>query len=194
MTNELVILLVVAVILVVSGVCYAIGNTLTKGKDAGTLDNLPVWKSGSVPFTLILDAALQGIRLRRACTEAVAFWQRQVPGLWANFGDVGSGATVPIMPARKMANWDKVVSHGAVGYTRLTVHDGHTWSAAVYLDAYRLDDLTDLQLMRAIAHELGHVFGLAHDGNRLSVMYPATLNEPPTVTAKDRALLLGLYT
>ncbi len=160
--------------------------------DSGTLPDLPPWANGSKPFMLIIAGDITTAELVRACERAMQFWGEHVPGMWLNYGNAGLGATVSLMscdtlhpPLRDRC--------GGFGHTQFTIQENHILSAAIYVDATLIGKMTELQLWRAIAHELGHVVGLAHDDLRRSVMYHKALDQQPTVTAQDRNLLQGIY-
>lgn len=181
---------------VLMGVAITVVIVLVVGvRDEGMLPDLPRWRTGAKPFALVLDEALLIGRVQAAVCSAVAFWEAALPGVILPLGEMGDGdnEVVPIMPMLKLED-ERVLAGRPFGYTRLTIRERELWSAAIYLDTARIADLTDLQLWRAIAHELGHVLGLAHDYARESVMWPKTLDEPPVVTLNDRALLAAAFT
>jgi len=165
------------------------------GSDVGFIPDLKLWKRTAAPFMVILNEDLyDDPRIDRAFRKAISFWNTAVPDLWTPLGDIGKGTIIPVMPSHRLSNWSELTTPQAFAYTRLTLNEGHIWSAAIYIDISRLSSVSDLQLWRAIAHEMGHVSGLAHDTLRESVMYEKAIAEEPQVTRADLELLKGEYT
>lgn len=168
-------------------------------EDAGALPGLQLWRADAAPFTLVVGreffehTSLTEARLRQALSTAIDFWNEVLPlfvriGEWSTTGEV-----VPVLPSWKLVSWDDRVSDRAVGYTRLALKGGRIWSAAVYCKENILVELTDTELWRVLAHELGHVLGLAHDEDSQSIMSTPALDAVPVLSDKDRALLLETY-
>lgn len=157
------------------------------------LPGLVLWRDGSSPFTFIVDESFITPRVAAALSEAIAFWNQSIPGLFVPLGEVGEGVIVPVSPCWKLARWEASGSCCTFGYTRLTTRDAKIWSAAIYIDQSDIDELTNLELWRAMAHELGHVLGLAHDESKLSVMHPGLRNRVPMIAIDDAAFVRQRY-
>lgn len=192
MSEVLAIGLIVGVFLL-TVVVGAVASIYSEDSDRGVVEGVRPWRSDRAPFMLIVDEEFLDSRVEDACVAALSFWEDHVPGLWVS-GVLNMVSMVPVIPSdryERIAN--DSVSDFVVAHTSIRVSEGLVTSAAIYVDADKADALSDLELWRAIAHEMGHAVGLDHDETRLSVMYRKTLNEIPTVTAADKALLKAIY-
>lgn len=168
-------------------------------KDAGTFEDLQAWDKSAFPFTVVLYTEPPAPEyLGHAVSAAVSFWRDVHPGLFAPYGElVEGGKVITIMPLSSLEGDKAELCSNRFGYTRLTLKDGALWGASVYIDTKRMEFTPWRVLFRAIAHELGHCLGLAHDedgGDEDSVMEPvAAADSHPVVTVGDRATLLALY-
>lgn len=185
---------------VVGMVAIGIAATLRRRKDdKGFLEGLRAWDPEALPFIVMLDVDIPPARsLELAIEEAVKFWRSQVPEveLFKKYNDLdGGGKMISIMPLSKLAEPEgKECCSDRFGYANLMLKDGRLWSAGVYIDTDRMRELSHEALTRAIAHELGHCLGLAHDNIPHSVMWPKVpSNEAPIVTENDRTALIALY-
>jgi predicted Zn-dependent protease len=164
------------------------------------LDGIEKWDSNRAPFTITLAPDFPNYDIvANAITQAILFWQEAVPELelFASFGDVARGGVVGWMPMDTLIGTPWYEAHKqAFAWAKLTLTEdkGIGPNPTVYVATDVVPGLTFLQLWRAIAHELGHVLGLAHDPNiRESIMHPTALSEAPVVTENDRVWLLKIY-
>lgn len=166
--------------------------------DHGMLPGLLMWPEGSVPFMVLLDTDIVPTeRLNDALDWALTFWRDQVsPELFAAPGEVPEGGkTIPIMDSEKWSDWPtQERCTKRFGYTNLIQLKDELWSAAVYIDTTMIQEMADRDLRRGIAHELGHVLGLAHDDMEESIMYHSvSTGATPIVTEGDITMLRALY-
>jgi len=84
---------------------------------------------------------------------------------------------------------EDVESHGAVTQHRFDKRDGRILSATVSFDR----ELEGETLRRAALHEFGHVFGLDHDRERSSIMYPTLDGGGTAFSSRDVDALRKTY-
>jgi predicted Zn-dependent protease len=161
--------------------------------DRSVLPNLEPWKPGSLPATVLIDDAFGQAtlgRLEEAIRWAIQLWGDQVgPFLFVELGEVSRGATIPVMPAVDRFN----TQEWTIAYTEIRHAGEEMVSAAIYINRTVIDDIDQPALRRAMAHELGHCLGLAHDDFPESIMYRRAASGGFAVTNADRELLCELY-
>jgi len=167
------------------------------GKDHGRLPGLMMWPPGSVPFLVMLDTDISPNGLNEALAWAVNFWRLGAhTSLFAAPGEVPEGGkTVPIMSSDKWPDWPTTeCCSKRFGYTNLIQRQGELWSAAVYIDVAMAHTMNERDLRRGLAHELGHVLGLAHDEIEESIMFRSVpVDADPIVTESDKTMLQAMY-
>lgn len=155
---------------------------------------LNLWANNGTPrtFTLVLgDDAYAD--LATACDEALGFWNKAVPGLWAAAAETTQGKQGPIiavMPVEKSPH----IPPSTVGHARITTsREGVIISAGIYINMDLAKHLSPLQLRRTVAHEMGHVMGLEHDEVSGSVMNKTALKGKFKVSPLDQTILEAAY-
>jgi hypothetical protein len=179
-----------------SGVTYGVVKRGDRNLLRGYHDIAPV----RAPVLLIVDETLS-LQVQTAVAQAAAFWNSttRLPCLFTH--DVmdieGGGSIVPVMPytgheSRRRRN--KVLAYADLA---LKTQEGSLLGASIKINT-ALIDATVFELSTltyAIAHEMGHVLGLAHDDAVGSVMWPTTreLIGPPTISRSDREIAHGHF-
>lgn len=160
----------------------------------GLFENIKLWNKNQniVPFMIIIDEDLSNKSIIKACNTAIEFWNKNLGfEILKRINEIGHGETIPLMPMNSLCNLKQ--ENNSLGYTRLMLRDGFIWSASIYLNKTKFDKLSNIQLWRVIAHEIGHVIGLEHDSVKNSIMYPSVINSIPVVTGYDSELLIKAY-
>jgi len=178
-------LIIVAIAIALVATLIAFG-VLTRDKGVMTIAQ---WDPKRLPFTLIVEETLDGRRpqIREALRWAVSWWNKALDfEVFVPIGSVGLGDTIPVMTMDREGR--------ALALTRHTTNDaGEILSAAVYVDLDLSAKVNRTELRRGLAHELGHLLGLAHDDVTDSVMYSKATGSEPILTEADRALLITMY-
>ena len=153
-----------------------------------------------IPFTLVLNTDFPHYDIvSNAMVQAILFWQEALPDLtlFASFGDVARGGVIGWREMDDLMGTPYYEGHKhafAWAKLELTEDKAIAPNPTVYVATDLIEGVTFLQLWRAIAHELGHILGLAHDPNEpLSVMHNKALSEAPMVTAADFEWLMEIY-
>lgn len=190
--NEGGIVAIVAAILTVGGSVAAVLWKILSRKDRGILEQFTPSPS-YVPIVLFLDESLleEVPHLGDALWQAVRFMNESVGGtLFLNPGEfkVPSGEVIPILA------WEepeyKTCHENAAAFTRI---DPTGKPESIFVLLKNIVDMSEEQLVFAMAHELGHVVGLDHDDFTNSFMFHKVLPNSPEMTDKDRLLLRELY-
>lgn len=155
---------------------------LATQRDNGLIEEggCPVaWKRGNIPIFIALDPTAAD--WEKPLKEALEFWSDARPGLFLYGGVMDqtetSGSIVGVVATSGAPN----------SLTRLGVNNCVINGGVVEV---RMEEKNQ---RRVITHELGHVLGLAHDDQKASVMYPASVPGEFHVTKKDLALLQATY-
>jgi len=155
-----------------------------------SLTKITVWGTKAIPFLVMLDE--EAGNLRPHIHNAVQFWERATPGLFTEEVE-RTGKIIPVLPASRLDGWGSIRKCHALAYTRITMDKGRMVDAAVYIDLGMAATLSGAIIERALAHELGHVAGLAHDKGKDSVMYETAVEGAYGVTLPDRVYLQEQY-
>ena len=194
MTLELIAAMAILV-MAVGGVAMFAAIVIDRSSDEATsLPDLHLWKDGVTPFTIIMHEDFS-TELDHYMSGAIQIWQRAVPGLVVDLGQVSTGEAIPVLPHTEFDGWDELKCCQFFAYTHILM-DAETnlmQSAAVYVNVDLLPKLSVREIERGLAHEIGHAAGLAHDDDKRSVMYGTSVEGPYGITAKDRAFLTGHY-
>ncbi len=197
------------IILSVAGAVFGLGclSTLIYGivthnkrnapDDRGAIPQVKVWSRDRIPVTLLPTEEVEAFIGRNATVamkKAVTWWNTRLGfRVFNEIGDItAEGSVCGIGVADSTAEEDH---EHAVAFTRLTFDkDGAIESATVQWMPTASDE-TKAELIRAFAHELGHVLGLDHDYNMPeSVMHPKATADAFILSDKDKTLLTLGYT
>jgi len=164
----------------------------TKDRDAGTLHTVVGWPKSWVPLSLFIDETLASVqdKLELSFGEGVDFMNKGSGlELFVPLGDVGEGYTIAILPYLEKEDDAAIMS------TKVTTDkDGILKEVVIYVDDSKIaEETSELVLIRAAAHELGHCLGLDHDVFPVSVMFPRARGGDFALTPKDKELLKALY-
>lgn len=168
-------------------------------RDKCALPGITVFDRGRLPLHLLVDHSF-GLRFRQALTEAVELLNGRLGATWVVYpGATGEGGSlVPVDPYNGGAEDSK--HRKAFAYAHLLVTEaGNAIAAAavrVNTKRYDLNDLSITELRNALAHELGHCLGLAHDDLADSIMHPNArvgMSMDATLTDNDVEFLRDAY-
>lgn len=158
---------------------------LLKRKDNIEMPGVGRWPKRKIPLSI--RAAVPGTRIQRATTEAVRLWQSAVgPGIVELYQEGSSVNVVPVW--EEPGDRPEVLAFAHVKHSDGVIHGAFI---GIDLDKARLESSD--RLRRAIAHEIGHCLGLAHDEIPGSIMYPKIVEAAPYVTRSDVDYLRETY-
>lgn len=170
-------------------------------QDQCQLPGIEEFDVSRVPFHVIPDPILSN-RVIAALKTAVAFWNESLGReMFVPVGELREGGS--IVPLSMFNGTEPYRVRAKLAWTRLTLTRNHLGirDAAIRMNTKLAEGHPQL-LDQAIAHECGHVLGLAHDKVLDSVMWPKVRKgwsltgdsgEKLRVTDKDRAFLLEVY-
>ena len=178
--------------IVAAGVIALIAYGLVT-RDKYALSDITEFDRGRIPLHLLVDHKFNS-RFRDAVVEAAEFWNTAIGTTWFVAPDVvgEGGSLIAIDPYNDDTN------HGrAFAYTHLALTENKKGIAGASIrintKRYDLHDLSITVLCNAIAHELGHTLGLAHDDISDSIMYGKARADGAMVMESDITFLREAY-
>jgi len=184
---------IIAVALISVAAISAIIYGVRSNRDNCELKNFPAFDQDRIPIMITVDH-LVSVHVRRAIDGAIVFWNTGLGYRAFTREVIEEGSVVPVMgfEGDESARRKRV----ALAYVRITVNEDNVLvSASIRLNTHKIDaDGIDFTKLRnAMAHEMGHLLGLAHDGHPPSVMYPKALSNKPVITGLDKRWLKTSY-
>jgi hypothetical protein len=154
-----------------------------------------------LPINFILDASLEDKMFQSVLNRAEIFWQDNID--------------VPLV-AHDRLNFVLILNADNDIYASNLIETRHWIGFAIidktnkilsvdkiYISAKKLQSAPFAKKWRVLAHEIGHVFGLAHDIEQGSVMYPLVFDEinsylgvttlEPYLSIEDKLFLETVY-
>lgn len=147
--------------------------------------SLTPWDRGRMPITVLPPLEASPV-VCDALRWGMEWWNDRIGArLFVPLRNLGDGLIVATILEER--------AEGSVTYTSFTCDlKGQVLDATVLVDAVQLMDLLPARRGYLMAHELGHLLGLAHEDAKRSVMHPEPLAEP-VVTSVHRMLLRDAY-
>lgn len=135
------------------------------------------WPRSVLPLAIVADPSARGIHTE--IETATSRWQDVSPQLLIFLGELedASGSVVSIVMTTDVDR----------GEAHKTLRDCEIIGATIYIP------FGSRRLVRRLGHEIGHVFNLAHDTSRTSIMNPDSENGGAEILSGDRERLLDRY-
>lgn len=185
------VLIIVTVAVCLLGFAGALYGILTHKEPTGMVE-VKVWRKDWVPLTLLPSDQLEGdARLMEAIKSAARFWNEQT-GVKLFMGVKELALEANLLPVLYPTDTDLVGHEDSVAFARLRLKgDGSIKSGAVFW--VTMEHLPQVDLNRAMKHELGHCLGLGHDDGESSVMHGKLSKRAYRVSTADKVFLREVY-